>query len=67
MTGPSPGTNVKDAMANDIPQNQVLTHTHLAENDNHGGEPSGLPDPLSLPSVAAPRRAIKIQKFSYLG
>jgi plastocyanin len=65
---PDPGFgDVKDAMANDIPQNEILTHTHLAENDNHGGEPSGMPDPLTLPSVAAPSRGIQIRKFSYIG
>jgi hypothetical protein len=28
------------------------THGHLAENDNHGGEPTNLPDPRKLPDGA---------------
>ena len=27
----------------------TATHGHLPENDNHGGESTGLPDPRSLP------------------
>ena len=27
----------------------VPTHGHLPENDNHGGGPTGLPDPRQLP------------------
>jgi plastocyanin len=63
------GTDVGgvDAISGNPPQTEELTHTHLAENDNHGGEPSGMPDPLSLPSVAAPSKGIHIKKFSYLG
>jgi plastocyanin len=57
----------KDAMDPTIPQDQVLTHTHLRENDNHGGLPTGAPDPLALPSAAAPNNTIGIQGFSYLG
>jgi plastocyanin len=56
-----------DAMSNDIPQENVLTHGHLRENDNHGGAPTGAPDPLALPSAAAPNNTIGIQGFSYLG
>ena len=50
------GTDVggKDALSNQIPQQGVLTHGHLAENRNHGGDPMGLPDPRTLPGV--PRR-----------
>jgi plastocyanin len=63
------GTDVggKDAQANDIPQNEVLTHTHLAENDNHGGNPTGAPNPFSLPSAPAPNNTIGIQSFAYRG
>jgi plastocyanin len=56
-----------DAMSPDIPQNDVLTHTHLRENDNHGGLPTGAPDPFALPSAAAPNNMIAIQGFSYVG
>jgi plastocyanin len=63
------GTDVggKDAQASDIPQDEVLTHTHLAENDNHGGTPAGAPDPLALPSVAVPNGTVNIQQFAYQG
>jgi plastocyanin len=50
-----------------IPQKQVLTHSHLAENDNHGGSPTGAPDPFSLPSAPAPNNTIGIQQFAYRG
>jgi plastocyanin len=48
-----------------IPQNEVLTHTHLAENDNHGGDPTNAPNPLSLPSAAVPNGQVGIQNFAY--
>ena len=61
------GTDVggKDAQANDIPQDEVLTHSHLAENDNHGGDPTGVANPLSLPSAPVPNSTIGIQSFTY--
>ena len=61
------GTDVggKDAQANDIPQDEVLTHSHLAENDNHGGEATGVANPLSLPSAPVPNSTIGIQSFTY--
>jgi plastocyanin len=55
-----------DAQAN-IPQTQVLTHGHLSENDNHGGSPTGAPNPLALPSAAAPNGTVGIQSFAYQG
>jgi plastocyanin len=58
---------VKDAQAGDIPQDEVLTHGHLSENDNHGGSPTGAPDPFSLPSAPAPNNTIGIQSFAYRG
>jgi plastocyanin len=56
-----------DAMSNQIPQDNYLTHGHLRENDNHGGLPTGAPDPFALPSAAAPNNTIGVQGFSYLG
>ena len=50
-----------------IPQTEVLTHTHLSENDNHGGNPTGAPNPLSLPSAAVPNGTVGIQSFAYQG
>ena len=63
------GTDVggKDAQATDIPQTEVLTHGHLHENDNHGGDSTGAPDPLSLWSSPAPSNGINIQSFAYHG
>jgi plastocyanin len=63
LTGPT----VKDAQDTTIPQTQVLTHGHLSENDNHGGDPTGAPDPLSLYSAPAPNNTINIQSFAYHG
>jgi plastocyanin len=58
---------VKDAQDPNIPQTNVFTHGHLSENDNHGGSPTGAPNPLSLPSAPAPNDTIGIQSFAYLG
>ncbi|MEK6271175.1 MAG: hypothetical protein AABM42_00790 [Actinomycetota bacterium] len=60
------GTDVggQDALSNQIPQQGVLTHGHLAENNNHGGNPMGLPDPRALPGVA-PLDPIGIEGFAY--
>jgi plastocyanin len=61
------GTDVggKDAQDPNIPQAEVLTHTHLTENDNHGGEPTGAANPFSLPSAPVPNRTIGIQSFAF--
>jgi plastocyanin len=44
-----------------------LTHGHLAENDNHGGENAGLPDPAKLPDGPAfgADSAVTIDNFVY--
>jgi plastocyanin len=64
--GTLPGDpSVKDAQASDIPQTEALTHTHLHENDNHGGSPTGAADPFSLPSAPIPNNTIGIQSFTY--
>jgi plastocyanin len=54
----------KDALSNDIPQEGLVTHGHLAENRNHGGAPLGLPDPRTLPGVA-PLDPIGIDEYAY--
>ena len=63
------GTDVggKDALDPTIPQTEALTHGHLAENDNHGGDPTGAPNPLSLWSAPAPNNTIDIRSFAYQG
>jgi plastocyanin len=48
-----------------IPQTQVLTHSHLSENDNHGGNATGAPNPLSLLSTPAPNNTVGIQSFVF--
>ena len=60
------GTDVGgvDALSGQIPQQGVLTHGHLAENRNHGGDPMGLPDPRTLPGVA-PVDPIGIEEYAY--
>jgi Ca2+-binding RTX toxin-like protein len=59
----------KDAIDDNasIPQNEVLTHGHLRENDNHGGLPTTLPDPLQLPGYPLSDGQVDIKDFSYLG
>jgi plastocyanin len=62
------GTDVGGTDAQDpIDQTEVLTHTHLSENDNHGGDPTGAPNPLSLLSAPAPNDTVSIQQFAYRG
>jgi hypothetical protein len=41
------------------------THGHLAENDNHGGERTPLPDPRRLPDGASPTGPVNILDFKY--
>jgi RTX calcium-binding nonapeptide repeat (4 copies) len=61
------GTDVggEDALSPNIPQTGELTHGHLAENDNHGGTSTGLPNPSLLPSAPAPSGPIEIDDFLY--
>jgi Ca2+-binding RTX toxin-like protein len=63
------GTDVGgvDAMSSDIPQNEVLTHTHLHENENHGGDSEVLANPLSLPGFPAASSGVRISGFNYYG
>jgi plastocyanin len=62
------GTDVggQDAQSK-IPQTSVLTHGHLSENNNHGGDPTGSSNPLYLPSAPPPNGTVNIQKFAYQG
>jgi plastocyanin len=54
-----------DAQDPNIPQDSVLTHGHLSENENHGGDPRSGPDLLSLPSAPPPSNTIGIKSFTY--
>jgi len=60
------GTDVggMDALSDKIPQRGVLTHGHLAENNHHGGDPAGLPNPLDLPNGPF-SNLIDIQGYQY--
>jgi hypothetical protein len=42
-----------------------VTHGHLAENDNHGGEPTSLPDPRRLPDGADNPGFVDMVDFKY--
>jgi plastocyanin len=59
---------VKDAQDPSLSHTQgVLTHGHLSENDNHGGAPTGAPDPFALPSAPVPNGTVGIQSFAFQG
>jgi plastocyanin len=56
-----------DPFSGAVPQEGVLTHGHLAENDNHGGTGPRLPDARRLPSAPWPfdGRPIGIDGYAY--
>jgi hypothetical protein len=55
-----------DALDEGIETGGVLTHGHLDENRNHGGEPvSPVLDPRWLPSAPAPAGPIGIEEYEY--
>jgi hypothetical protein len=54
----------QDPFATSIPTTGLLTHGHLPENDNHGGDPLGLPDPLEALS-GPPASDVRIRDFEY--
>jgi plastocyanin len=53
------------AFSDKVPEKGVLTHGHLAENRNHGGGYTGLPDPRKLPGAPTPSGPIGIQNYDY--
>jgi plastocyanin len=61
------GTDVggKGAFSSDIPQREVLTHGHLAENRHHGGGPSAMANPLDMPDGPFPSDPVDIQGYLY--
>jgi plastocyanin len=59
------GVGGVDAFSPNLPKRGVLTHGHLAENDHHGGKPSGLPNPLELPGGPTPSGPIRIRDYQY--
>jgi plastocyanin len=60
------GTGGDDPFATPVDVKGVLTHGHLAENDNHGGAPNpkDYSDLTELPSVPAPE-VVPIENFVY--
>jgi plastocyanin len=61
------GTDVGgvDALSKNIPQRGYLTHGHLAENNHHGGDPAGLPNPLDMPDGPFGTGPVDIQGYQY--
>ena len=49
-----------------IPMNGRVTHGHLPEADHHGGGPTGLPNPASLPGGQTLNNEIGVAAFRYL-
>lgn len=60
-TSPDPGV---DPFADDVQLIGEVTHGELPENDNHGGEPTELPDPTDLPD-GEPIADVAIEAFQY--
>ena len=63
-------TTGKDPFATPVDVKGVLTHGHLAENDNHGGapDPKGYENTMNLPSHVLPSGTVlPIADFAYEG
>ncbi|HEX8084085.1 MAG TPA: hypothetical protein VF529_07310 [Solirubrobacteraceae bacterium] len=56
--------DAKDPFVTPIPLHGDITHGHLPENDNHGGEQAVLPDPRRL-LAGLPTGTVKIRDFVY--
>ena len=54
-----------DPFKQKVDQRGVLTHGHLPENDNHGGGPSSLPDPRTLPDGPVNPGFVDLYNFRY--
>jgi plastocyanin len=61
------GTGGKDPFTTKVDWPGRVTHGHLPENDNHGGESTGLPNPTMLPDgpLSAADSAVTIDNFVY--
>jgi plastocyanin len=58
------GTGGRDPFTTKVDQAGQITHGHLAENNNHGGGPTNLPDATALPG--APQQGpVDIKDFAY--
>ncbi len=62
----SPGARGgRDPFSGHVDRRGRLTHGHLAENDNHGGDPGGLPDATKLADGAAVTAPVDVTDFFY--
>jgi plastocyanin len=55
----------KDPFAAKLETRGHVTHGHLAENDNFGGNKTGIADPTKLPDGSAPDGVVPIGGFKY--
>jgi hypothetical protein len=63
----SDDTNGPDPFAQPMDQNGFVTHGHLSENDNHGGQNlPGATDPTALPDGQTLDNGVAITGFQYL-
>jgi plastocyanin len=60
----SPGGTGPDPFVVNVDRPGEITHGHLPENDNHGGEWLGLPDPRERLRTLGPRR-VRVRGFLY--
>ena len=54
-----------DPFSSKLDRRGRITHGHLPENDNHGGEAGGLPDARMLPAGPTPTGPVAISDFLY--
>ena len=59
------GRRGADPFKTRVNQPGKVTHGHLAENNNHGGKRTGLPDPRKLPDGAVNPGTVDILDFRY--
>jgi plastocyanin len=62
MAGGGPG---KNPFKTRVDKPGVVTHGHLPENDNHGGGPSSMPDPRTLPDGPENPGYVDLLNFRY--
>jgi plastocyanin len=62
MAGRGPGQNPFRTKVN---RRGSVTHGHLPENDNHGGGPTGMPDPRTLPDGPENPGFVDLLDFKY--
>lgn len=59
------GTDGADPFGGGYPTTGKVTHGHLPENDNHGGQPIGLPDPRRALDAPVSSHRVTIDGFVY--